>query len=515
MIAANPNDGLPEFAPLLTEWGDDLRVLRQNTLLNESHLINFARKRGIRVSGVVKGDPGEFYRRGWLRRDGEDGEGAPLFHPFRTYPLHRVLEACELRITPSSTIWRDTMPDFVENVLSYLPSIESIGADAIGWNRIADLAILLEPVYWPKVSGRQSRPGLIREYEFRDLHNRYQKKVSELVSTLDPERWRSVHESLRVDAARLDDNGALYLLLRLAPWSKRDRLRGTISCALWLRHIAEVVRRAFEEAFGIQWLEEDHAFGLWVTGARTRAYGSDRPLDRPLESRPYLASEFGLFTGSIVRWYVEGETEYYAICEVIPDAAKVGIELVNLKGNIEADRNNAAMKLSDALKQDKTLRRLSMISFDLDVPANVRAVRRQVEQNNVVGLIVAQGPDFEFANFTIDELVEIAARLDEADGASGDEVRKGDWSAVVSGRTFEERYKDLSARQPRSLKGEEWGAAMARYALDHPNRSDDGTERPFLSAIRQALRGRAVSYDYQQDNFHIDPQTFGLIERPK
>ena len=103
-------------------------------------------------------------------------------------------------------------------------------------------------------------------------------------------------------------------------------------------------------------------------------FGSERPLDDALQSKPYLAWEYGLFTGSVVRWYVEGETEYYAILSILPEPSKVGLELVNLRGNIASGRDNAALKLQDWLIEDKALRRFSMISFDFDVAANVESL---------------------------------------------------------------------------------------------------------------------------------------------
>ena len=196
-----------------------------------------------------------------------------------------------------------------------------------------------------------------------------------------------------------------------------------------------------------------------------------------------------MLTGSVVRWYVEGETEYYAILQVIPDPSKSGIELVNLKGELAKNNSNLALTLQDSLMQDKKLRRFSLISFDVDVAANVKAIRRQVNEQNVVGFIAAHKPDFEFANFTIQELAEVAARIDEASGVSGDAVRNAKWTGISCGRDFENKYRTISARN-RGLKGEEWGRELARYAGEHPNRSDDGRERPFWHEIGAALRSR-------------------------
>jgi hypothetical protein len=247
-------------------------------------------------------------------------------------------------------------------------------------------------------------------------------------------------------------------------------------------------------------------------GGRKTVFGSERPLDDELRSKPYLAWEFGLFTGSVVRWYVEGETEYYAILHTFLDPPKSGIELVNLRGNLAAEKDNAALKLRDWLREDKALSRFSIISFDSDAPANVKAIRRQVDKQNVVGFIAAHKPDFEFANFTIQELAEVAARIDEASGVSGDIVRNADWTGVSSAKAFEERYKAISARRPRGLKGEKWGRELAAYAGKHPNRSDDGSERPFWREIGVALRSRITHYDFQKERFRFDRETFELVD---
>ena len=127
--------------------------------------------------------------------------------------------------------------------------------------------------------------------------------------------------------------------------------------------------------------------------------------------------------------------------------------------------------------EDKALRRFSMISFDFDVAANVKAIRWQVEQRNIVGYIAVHKPDFEFANFAIQELAEVAAGIDEANGALGDAVRTADWTRCRGKGALEAKYKAISARQPRGLKAQEWGSALAAYADEYPNRSDDGSER--------------------------------------
>jgi hypothetical protein len=270
-----------------------------------------------------------------------------------------------------------------------------------------------------------------------------------------------------------------------------------------------VLRLGFEEIHETEWEEEDRSSGTWFPGARIRRYGAERPLDSRTSSRRYLAFNYGLHTGSVTRWYLEGWTELGAVMEALPGAAMGGIELVNLKGSLET-KASVPMKLADGLEQDRALRRFSFVSIDLDEPAAVRTLRRQVGQGNIVGVVPAYDPDFEFANFTLDELVKVAAEFDDDRGLSGEAVRNADWSGVTSSREFEERYRSVS-ESGRSLKGKEWGAALARYSFEHPDLAEGG-RRPFLKAVEMAMRTLSVSYDHHKAVYRIDPTSFELVK---
>ncbi len=502
----------PDFHQIIEEYTDELGLLRQNRLQDEGGFIRFSSERGISVWGIITGDPGDFYRRRWLSSDGTNYNGGPLFHPFRMYTLFKILEACKLNIATSSTINRDSLIGLIECALSLMQNVEQIGEMTSQWDQVVNLAILLEPIYWPKITGHLSISGIMNEENFKKHRECYRDKIRQLVVSLNSTDWRKIHESLRFDAANIDDNGSLYLLLRLSSWSQRERLKGHIAGALWFRHMAEVIRRAFEDFTSEKWEEEDQAYGMWSHGVRTNIYGSERPLDDELHSRPYIALYHRLFTGSVIRWYVEGDTEYYAILKILPELSKIGVELVNLHGNIATSKQNVALKLRDCLKEDKALRRFSMISFDTDVAANVKLVKRQIKQKNIIGFIAAHKPDFEFSNFTIYELSDIAAKIYETGGFSGKVIRNANWSGVDCSRIFEERYKKFSAKHPQSLKGKEWGEALASYALEHPHREDDGSERPFWREIRVALQSRVANYDFQKDHYEFNPVTFELIK---
>jgi hypothetical protein len=388
--------------------------------------------------------------------------------------------------------------------------------DSGTWNAVADLGILVEPIYWPRITGLLSFGGGLTEEQHRARLNEYRLDALELVKQLDCVEWQRIHESLRREAAGIDDNPDLYILLRVSTWEARTRMKGRLSGGLWLRHLGEVVRRAFEDAHATQWLEEDRATGRWALGGRTSAFGSERPLDEEFRCKPHIAYRFGLFTGSAVRWYVEGDTEYYFVGDMIPEAAKAAIELVNLKGAIAGGKGNAALKLGDMLRQDRALRRFSIIWFDLDDghTPNEKAVRQFVKEGWVVGSIAANRPDFEFANFTVNELAEVAARIDEAHGYPGNVVRDADWTGICCAREFEVRYTKTSARKAGSLKNEEWGRSLAAYAREH-TRHSDGVERPLWNDIFAALYSWNSNYEVHRAHFTLDPSTFARLPQPE
>jgi hypothetical protein len=500
-----------DLSQYLQKWSNELSLIRQNQHLDQSALIAFARKRG--TSQISDGDPATFQKQGWLSADDRHEDGRLLFHPFRYYPLSQIVDKCRLRMTAASTLSTESTQKLVAHHLDRMTSIVNfLNASTKDWNKVVDLCILLEPVYWPLVTGWSTRPGFETEGEFSRRVNEHRTKVHNLVRSLDPSAWQRLHESLRLSAAQLDWNDSLYLLLRFSKWTRRDRLEGPIAGALWFRHMGEMIRLVFEEVHQIRWLEEDQGFGQWLSDGRTMSYGSERPLDDPHTSRTGLAFHFGLFTGSVVRWYVEGDTEYHAILKILQEPSMLGIELVNLRGNIATNRPGAAQKLTDDLRQDREQRRFSMISFDLDVKENTKTMRKHIQRKDIVGYITPNNPDFEFFNFTLDELIEIVACMDEKNGFNGDSLRNADWGEVSNGRKFEERYLRLSSRKPRSLKGAEWGVILAEYAIKNQKKRGGTEDRPLWAEIRIAVNMKSAHYGWTRDHSKFDPDTFELTQ---
>ena len=226
---------VPDLSSYLTDWADEFDLLRQNWLLGESQFLTFAKDRGLPVAGVNTGEPGDFSRRAWLHTDGADSDGQPRFHPFRVYPLRRILQACDLQIARCASLNPDSLLRMTKQMLERRPPAERLNTLSGDWNNVATLAVILEPIYWPDIVGSQRFSGGIREVDFRRQLQTFRVKVLDLVRSLDSSFWRNVHECLRIDAAWEDDNSHLYMLLRVGAWYEREHLKGAVSGALWIR----------------------------------------------------------------------------------------------------------------------------------------------------------------------------------------------------------------------------------------------------------------------------------------
>lgn len=465
-----------EYRSLFTMGLADLRQIEP---LYESALLRLARERKIPVKGVVTGEPSTFYKMGLLSCDEILHGSRPRFHPFRLHTLDKLLQ-------------------FGNQPIDWLAE------QSVIWNHVVDLAILLEPIYWPLVTGLTCYSH-INEHTRIDLVTEYKEAVLNFVRKLHAVEWQAVHQSIKFDASKKDDNSDLYLLLRSSSWKQRSKLTGSISAAVWFRHIAEVLRLGFEEAHEVEWFEEDYCYGYWREGDRTIAYGTERPIENRYLAQRYLLQSFGLLSGSVVRWYVEGPTEYHALLTLIPEPSRLNIEVVDLMGNIKTEKQNIALKLKNCLETDIEQRRFSFISFDSDVRQNVKTIKQQVIDERVCGYIAAHNPDFEFANFSIEELVRVAAEFDKNMGFDPTGLLATDWSNIKNGKQFESKYIACSERGL-SLKGEFWGQALARFMEENPKR--DGQIRPFLKQLDAAFRAIKVKYEYQKERFRINPDTF-------
>ncbi|MBS1708287.1 MAG: hypothetical protein JSS65_06140 [Armatimonadetes bacterium] len=379
-------------------------------------------------------------------------------------------------------------------------------------NGVADVAIALEPVYWPWITSRFRGRSLTADDELDSIHDGYRDEALKFVRSIELERLKHAHELLRIRAAMLEDNTDLYRLIRSANWATRHNIKGETGLAMWIRHMAEVLRRGTEEAHDVQLEEEDVAFGMWHKSGRKLAFGSDRALDHPSYYRKELLQRMGLDVSVRVKWYVEGATEVGFLNAALGGIRDSQVEVVDCKGKFTGD---ALVELFEDLKRDKAAERFSFVSADADVSANIAAIKRMVSNDLIVGYIPIYNPDFEFANFTIEELVTAAIYYDKEDDYPTDSSNLLDvslFAGVRNGHDFEQKYIEIHEGTRREVKGMAWGRALwetVKANLDLPG----GGERPVIAAIRVAYMSADVEYRYQQEQFRIDSGTLGIVKR--
>ncbi len=90
-----------------------------------------------------------------------------------------------------------------------------------------------------------------------------------------------------------------------------------------------------------------------------------------------------------------------------------------------------------------------------------------------------------------------------------DALQARDWSHIKSGAQFEKEYAKVYGG---SLKGGEWGRALARYAKQCVRRAD-GAERPIWNDASAAVYCWNSNYDYEVSHFKIDPKTLARVPR--
>lgn len=122
------------------------------------------------------------------------------------------------------------------------------------------------------------------------------------------------------------------------------------------------------------------------------------------------------------------------------------------------------------------------------------ALKKAVTDGPFFGRFFISSPDFEFANFTITELVDVVldlARGDRDQVPSKDEVMQ----LVVGAKSGKHFFVHLKENAlPNIGKSEAWGMALMSYALQHlvppQDHKEAGGTRPIIEVAR--FRARAM-----------------------
>jgi hypothetical protein len=256
-------------------------------------------------------------------------------------------------------------------------------------------------------------------------------------------------------------------------------------------------------------------FGQWMEGARKTLYGSERILDADRSTTREFLVSMGLDYGVKVRCYVEGETELGALTSAVGEAGS--IEFVNLRGQF-VEKRGKGLNFVESVRNDAKSHVFSVVLLDNDRGNHVRAIKRAASAGDFFGEFFIAIPDFEFANFSIRELCEIAA-----DGMTGVDGRQ--WNGVnrlmdatrgaESGGEFFRLLREAGVSE--IAKSELWGICLMRYASKHqtcpPEHPAAGKTRPVVEAARLLIQARRAGYLASLTGHRLNPETGRLVRK--
>jgi hypothetical protein len=424
-----------------------------------------------------------------------------LFHPFRLYVLYHVNRVFGT-LSPTSTQYL-LNPEGILKVSKY--KIDSLNRSTAeekfaelfeNWNRMAELAIVLEPTAYSAVFHvLRSRYPYTPETLDAKLQER-REKIRSLFSDFSVEDINKIRSKFCQAAELLDNNKMVHVLLRLMSQHERLKLRSALGGSMQFLCMAEIIRRAAEDALYQSLPEEDElGFGQWMPGARKTIYGSERILDSPWETRRDFLTSMGLDYGVKVRCYVEGDTEYGAFSSAVGDAG--GTEFINLRGQV-VEKKGKGLSFAASLKNDQKSHIFSVVVMDQDREDHIRALNKAKDKGIFFGESFISSPDFEFANFTIDEMIDVLIELegDNIQIPAKDEI----FSILEQAQSGKQVFGFLKKNGlfQKVGKGEVWGKALMKYALQHQEfpqgHKKAGEIRPAIEVARLLIKARAAGY---------------------
>ncbi len=442
-----------------------------------------------------------------------------LFHPFRLYVLYHIARVFDFSINPTQYL---TYPDGIAKVTQFhAESLDRWTATTEfcerfdHWNQLAELAITLEPIAFGDVFHTvrwrypETEESIARKIEEKRSNS------SALLRQLGREALNTLRRELGQAAKTIDSNNNLHVLLRLMSTHERLKLRGTVGASMRFLAMAEIIRRAAERELKANLPEEDEiGFGYWMDGARTMIYGTERIFDAPAQvQRDYLTS-FGLDLGVKVRCYVEGDTELGALVSAVGGVGSV--EFINLRGQV-LEKRGKGLAFADSLLNDMKSHVFSIVLIDQDREDYVRVLRKAAKERTFFGEFYVSRPDVEFANFNVGELVEVVHDVLTSTGVQL--VNRKEISELIAGSTSGRSLMSFLHDCPsiQLAKGEQWGAALMRYAVTHPTFpvSDEraGTLRPLIQIARLLVRAHHSGYLRSVESSVVDPDSGKLVRK--
>lgn len=461
----------------------------------------------------------------------------PLFHPFRYYVLYALNRAAGFNSSRMQMFIQEGFKHILDFNLSmfnrwsgsdqFIPSIKK-------WNAIASLVIVTEPCVYGRIFQHiRYSPWDVtnvqtgQEEIYRHI-DEYWNHVNELYHQIGLEWLEATRREICFEIPKLDSNRWIHTLLCAGDGQQRLELKDHLGGALLLRTMAEMLRYAADEAFNTTLQEEDEfGPGRLSEAIKKDLYGSrtGRLLDDPRAIRTF-ARWHGLNYKPRVHLYCEGYTEYGALNSFVKMMGLL-VPITNLHGLIKEGKSMVSF-FRDSLRSDIRDHVYSMVIIDGDVRdrANVKILESAARNNQasqddgIFGRFFLAKPDFEFANFDIEELEEVLWNWvgGESPSQKDRELLHNHVMAATNSKEFINGVRRAALSLPQLIeydKGEAWGVELMKFAWEHQFKKS--WRRQIIDIVMLALHWEKTinlePYECAIKGNMVDPLTGELVKR--
>ena len=233
------------------------------------------------------------------------------------------------------------------------------------------------------------------------------------------------HRSLALEASFNDPVESWRTLIRFAPRDKRAGFRGDAALAEELYYSSEVLRRFLENHLGVDRLleEDDVRYGAQGPIVKERHYGKSRTIDFDRSVFRQVVRQYHLDPQPRFRWLLEGATEEAFVYRFAEhqhlDLTRMGVEIINIHGlgGLEGERVSTYLRISSEEEV------FAYVTIDFDkLIKNPRILQKYAGDKLLPAGFKIYEPDFEEANFTLEELAIIANTLAQQQGSKSDPI---------------------------------------------------------------------------------------------
>jgi len=447
------------------------------------------------------------------------GVHGPRFHLYRLYSLWRIYRTARAPLHPIRFSRRNP-GDAVDPPLHY----EHIDGDRSfvhdrtfleQINLIATLAMVCEPSTFTRITGRVVPMSGLDFDAARKRRDRHREQIEPHLRFIGMDALETIRTELCRAAQQIEPNVQAHKLMRLCDHDFQINLKGCLFVAVLFNQMAEAIRRETESAFDICLPEEDLCGYLqWNKRARTRIFGTGRPLNAPPRVWKAFLRHLDIDPGIKARVYVEGSTEAGAFEHLLGGFPHV--EIIDLAGRVHQKGSPA---FEQSLKNDIHKQIFSFVVLDSDREDNLRAIRKAASQDDFFGEVCIFQPDFDRSAVSDDRKIRAVLSIAKAGGGSATELEQ-----IATEVDFSEGFETLQNHLRLRFsclrdfkKGPSWGRALAETVIEtpFPTKAEElrKEKNPLLKARGRILMSARYDYTESRRASRVCTTTLQLVPR--